>query len=288
MNEIIEISSSPEPPERRFSNFQAKTRRSNPPKQRNRARPAFVNGDNFFELTDSDDEVGVKKSASRLNSATSVNLVQREPDAGSSRPATQLSGSQRNSVPLHRSGQAGSSAATVDSCVKHQGVPLFFSDGEEDPPQLVSRLAAPPHLNATIVDEIPEELLAQTRVSVSPPPEIDPMDTYVARVLEIIPDVQPTHVLSLLEQHIEAHQDGAVEVVLHTLFEDPTYPKIDKKGKRKREDVDDGGTEKPASKVKIDYGNKNRVKQAGPLYADIALVFVLFHLRILKRISSRL
>jgi TRIAD3 protein (E3 ubiquitin-protein ligase RNF216) len=103
------------------------------------------------------------------------------------------------------------------------------------------------------------------------------MDTYVARVLEIIPDVQRTHVLSLLEQNVEAHQDGVVEVVLHAIFEDTNYPKIDKKGKRKREEAEEeeeSGSVK--SKVKIDYGNKDRVNQGGHLYAEIALVCFVF------------
>jgi TRIAD3 protein (E3 ubiquitin-protein ligase RNF216) len=102
------------------------------------------------------------------------------------------------------------------------------------------------------------------------------MDTYVARVLEIIPDVQPTHVLSLLEQNVEAHQDGVVEVVLHAIFEDTNYPKIDKKGKRKREEAEEEESGSVKSKVKIDYGHKDRVNQGGPLYAEIALVCFVF------------
>jgi TRIAD3 protein (E3 ubiquitin-protein ligase RNF216) len=60
------------------------------------------------------------------------------------------------------------------------------------------------------------------------------MDTYVARVLEIIPDVQPTQVLSLLEQNVEAHQDGVVEVVLHAIFEDTNYPRRGKREEKRR------------------------------------------------------
>ena len=66
-----------------------------------------------------------------------------------------------------------------------------------------------------------------------------PFDLYVAQVLEIIPDVLPAHVFSLLEQYYPNSKDKVVETVLHVLFEDPDYPKADTKGKRKRDEQEE-------------------------------------------------
>ncbi|EGO04090.1 hypothetical protein SERLA73DRAFT_175842 [Serpula lacrymans var. lacrymans S7.3] len=97
------------------------------------------------------------------------------------------------------------------------------------------------------------------------------MDGYIARVLEIIPDVQPAHVLSLVEKYILTKPDNIVELILHSLFEDPTYPKIDKKGKRKRSEEDEGGATRGSPKLKVDYGQKDRECKGGPHYLDMAL-----------------
>ncbi|KAI0739759.1 hypothetical protein C8Q80DRAFT_1200487 [Daedaleopsis nitida] len=99
------------------------------------------------------------------------------------------------------------------------------------------------------------------------PDEDIPFKAYVARVFEIIPDVLPAHVFSLVEQQYPTHKDNVVEAVLHTLFENPDYPKVDAKGKRKRED------DQPAQRAvepKIDYGDKNRTFEGGPHYATLA------------------
>lgn len=103
-------------------------------------------------------------------------------------------------------------------------------------------------------------------------PQVDLFDQYVAQVVEIVPDVDPEHVVELLRRHIDDYKDKAVEPVLHILFENPDYPKVEKgkgKGKRKRED-DDAGPSK--AKVKVDYMDKRRQKHAGPWYNELALV----------------
>ena len=66
-----------------------------------------------------------------------------------------------------------------------------------------------------------------------------PYDVYVAQVLEIIPDVLPAHVVALIELHYSSFKDKVVEPVLHTLFENPDYPKAEAKGKGKRKREDD-------------------------------------------------
>jgi TRIAD3 protein (E3 ubiquitin-protein ligase RNF216) len=103
------------------------------------------------------------------------------------------------------------------------------------------------------------------------PPDIDAIDAYVARVIEIISDVQPVHFHTLITQHIGTYKDGSVEQVLDTLFEDSSYPKIGKKGKRKREEID--GDERGLTKIKIDYEDKDRAHSSSRFYVDIALVW---------------
>ena len=101
----------------------------------------------------------------------------------------------------------------------------------------------PPYPTIQVVEDIPDPAASPDPIPrpVSPPPDIDLIDAYIARVLEIIPAMQLTHVHSLLMQHcIETYEGGTVELVLHTLFEDPSYPKIDK-GEKKGEDVGEEG-----------------------------------------------
>src|ERR1700729_2466105 len=144
MDEVIEISSSPEPVKRSSRDPQSKTRRPKLARQRSQTRIPVVGGDDVIELTDSDDDTEVYKSASRLKSKTPVKVAQREPKAGSSRPATQLFGSPRQNLLSDGSVQAGSSAAAANSRANHQGIPLFLpDDAEEDPAQPVSHRAAP-------------------------------------------------------------------------------------------------------------------------------------------------
>ena len=113
---------------------------------------------------------------------------------------------------------------------------------------------------------------AQLNLPMAPGPSVhvDPFITYSARVLEIIPDVEPTHLRTLLEQHYPASGDGVVQNVLHVLFEDASYPRVEKvAGKRKRAPDDDDGREK--SKLKLDYASKDRKFTGGQSYPDLAI-----------------
>ena len=106
-----------------------------------------------------------------------------------------------------------------------------------------------------------------------------PYDVYVAQVLEIIPDVLPAHVVSLIDQHHPSFGDKVAEAVLHTLFENPDYPRAEAKGmgkgKRKRED-DEEELPQRAVRPKIDYGDKNRRREGSHQYVNLALVGVCF------------
>lgn len=114
-----------------------------------------------------------------------------------------------------------------------------------------------------------------------PPPEVDadPFSVYVAQVLEIIPDVDPDHVLSLIINQHETYKDKVVEPVLHLLFEDPDYPKADKKGKRKREEepVESVSvTRRRLVEVEVDYASEVRARPSGTFYQELSIVSLSF------------
>lgn len=103
------------------------------------------------------------------------------------------------------------------------------------------------------------------------PPTVptDPRNGYVERVIDVVPDVQPAHVLNLVEKFISTNPSQVVEQVLHALFEDSSYPKINRKGKRKIEEITASHTVSPP---KIDYLNGDREYNVGPHYIELSLV----------------
>lgn len=276
--EIIEISSSPEPAP--IARVAVKERH---PKNRNqRNQPYNIYDVDVIELSDSDDDKPTKNGQSTSIINTPIK-VRHQAEAGPSRrlalPAPSPGSSRANRLPDSPHPFAKPAPPTLNGSLptpkrfpSPQATPLFLASDEDEQPYHEPLPFAPlpiPVAQDTLKQaSSPEQILKP----VSPPPDIDPIDTYVARVLEIIPDVQPAHVHTLLMQHIDIHKDGAVELVLHNLFEDSSYPKIDKKGKRKREEVDNEGDERGVAKTKIDYGDKDRVHSPGQFYVDIALV----------------
>lgn len=100
-------------------------------------------------------------------------------------------------------------------------------------------------------------------------PQTDPFDQFLAQVLEIIPDVEPTYAMNLIRAQHPTSGSNVVATALHSLFES-TYPKREKnKGKRKREDSDDGGPS--TQKVKVDYACKDRPFTGGVNYYGLAM-----------------
>lgn len=143
---------------------------------------------------------------------------------------------------------------------KSKSVPLFLPSDEENEPPV---FAGPEDAHDIVdVDNLP-----------STPP--DPIPGYVAQILEIIPDVDPEYALSLVRQHYPQSQDQVVEPVLHALFEHPAYPKLDKKGKRKRVEDDNDGRAKHKA-AKFDYGSKDREYRGGVHYAQMSIDQVRF------------
>jgi len=106
-------------------------------------------------------------------------------------------------------------------------------------------------------------------------PDMDPHSKHLALVLEIVPDVIPTHAMELIEKLYPTYKDQVAERVLQRLFDDPSYPKVEKgvvgKGKRKASEMEDV-SERPPSKVKIDLASVERPKPTGKNYKTLALV----------------
>lgn len=98
---------------------------------------------------------------------------------------------------------------------------------------------------------------------------------HLTLILEVIPDVLPAHITELIERLYPTHKDRVVERILQDLFDNPSYPKVEKplagKGKRKAEELEDALGGHP-SRVKIDFASVDRPKPAGKNYRKLALV----------------
>jgi hypothetical protein len=64
------------------------------------------------------------------------------------------------------------------------------------------------------------------------------LERLVVRVREVVPDVLPAHVFRLLSIHETVFPDNLLDVVIHILLEDQSYPK-DLKGKAKAREEDE-------------------------------------------------
>jgi len=166
--------------------------------------------------------------------------------------------------------------------------PLFLPSDDDDNHRPQRTLSPDlemihPSQPPTVVFDTPED--ETQRLVLAEKIEPDPESATVARVLEIIPDVEPDHLLALVRKHAEEHPAGAlVEHILHMLFEDSSYPRVDRKGKSKRKQADvggdgengvadgDDGNATPSKKIKIDYATKSRPFTGGVHYAELALV----------------
>lgn len=204
-----------------------------------RVRPTPAKSNIVIELTDSEDEEPRPPARERVAVAGPSKKKHNPP---LQHQTVASSGSLEN-IPSKRRSPSKS-------------VPLFWpSDEENEPPSTTG------HQDASNIVDVDDDDLPST------PP--DPIPGFVAQVLEIIPDVDPDYVLSLVRQHYPQSQHQVVEPVLHALFEDPSYPKLDRKGKRKRVE-DDQGRDKPKV-AKMDYGSKDRVSNGGPHYAQLSV-----------------
>lgn len=129
-------------------------------------------------------------------------------------------------------------------------------------------------------------------VDPEPEPKPEPIDTLtfaLAKVLEIVPDVQPDHITALIHSFLDGDGEPMspnllIEQILHQLLENPNYPKVEKRGKKRRatEEPDatgngEIGVERPKKKVKIDYRATQRSKAPSVAYRNLALVSTSFY-----------
>lgn len=120
---------------------------------------------------------------------------------------------------------------------------------------------APPHAVATLSQTPSIQVLMEP-----PKPDLVIPQDQLRQVLEVVPDVQPEYAQELLTE------SKTVEATLNALFENPAYPKVDRKGKRKAEDP--MGKERGQPKPKIDYSTTERPTLGGPYYYELALVCI--------------
>ena len=212
-------------------------------KARKRKPPPLIDEHDVISITSSEDEAGPSQPKKPIGLATSFSGVwEVEPP-----PSTSSS--------------------------------LFLPDPDEPiagPSRSQKRSQPAPPPPSQTPSRVLEEESTQP-VLIPPAEDPDPLSAFVAQVLEIIPDVDPSHALALVTLHYDEYKDKVVEPVLHTLFEASDYPKADKKGKRRREEVDD--QEAPASvarrkvsEVDVDYASEARPQPPGLFYQELSIV----------------
>ena len=140
---------------------------------------------------------------------------------------------------------------------------------------------AGPSASSLAPDPFPRAPVVHTEPAFEPPTsrgtDIDPYSTYLALVLEVIPDVLPKHATELIATRHPTYKDQVVERVLQDLFDDPSYPKVEKavtgkwKAKRKASEMEDV-LARPPSRVKVDFAGVDRPKPTGKNYRQLALV----------------
>ncbi|KAG6902929.1 hypothetical protein C0995_009320 [Termitomyces sp. Mi166 len=217
-----------------------------------------------IELSDSDDE----RPAVRVGRKPAPNAV-----AGPS--------SRRRPQKL---GSSSSVQNIPNKPTPSRAVALFLpSDEENNPPTAHAACTptpAPFPFNPDAVEiDLPTPAPPQPEPVVGlvnePEPDPDPHSTVTARVLEIIPDVEPDYLLATVTKHIIDHPDQntatVVELILHALFEDSKYPKVDRVAKGKRKQTEQGEEGSPSKKSKVDYADKDRPFKGGQHYTDLAL-----------------
>lgn len=320
---IIEIESSPEHTPRPATH---KSRE----KGKGKATPyRFAPASSVIELTDSESEADepegkgstscrVGPSYSNLHAGPGPSSPKRTPNLKSY--PVKLTGSLDNiSTPTQQNGvlASGSGSGTEASPKQklnghsHNPPPPLFLSGDEEhgspaPDTAHIGFAEPNVANTPAIEReptIPTIPIAETQPH-GPDPipieNIDPASTAVAQILEIIPNVEPAHLLQLIETHLptfavfhrnrdpdddggegaavaagerevtaEEQVQGVVGHVLHLLFENPDYPKADLraggkgKGKRMGDPDDEDNLEgKGKGKAKDSSSKKPKIDYA--------------------------
>ncbi|KAI0001329.1 hypothetical protein BJV74DRAFT_819893 [Russula compacta] len=102
----------------------------------------------------------------------------------------------------------------------------------------------------------------------------EPHERLVERVREVVPDVLPAHVFNLLAIHETAVADNLLDVVIHILLEDRSYPK-DIKGKVKARASEEKATEILGDiDTSVDYMDLGANRHLGSMYRTLSLKYL--------------
>jgi TRIAD3 protein (E3 ubiquitin-protein ligase RNF216) len=112
------------------------------------------------------------------------------------------------------------------------------------------------------------------------PPEVapEPYERLVERVREVVPDVLPAHIFDLLASRDTGvnNRDDLLNLVIHILLEDRSYPK-DIKGKGKaRAAAEDAAETSGDTNTGADYTHPNPDRRLGRVYQNLSLVRINF------------
>ncbi|KAJ4488145.1 hypothetical protein J3R30DRAFT_3433416 [Lentinula aciculospora] len=206
-------------------------------------------------------------------------LVTKELSRHTAKSGQFLSRKQSTTKPLGASVSAEnipSSSAQRES--KTDFLPLFLSSDEENVPP--SRKSSLPPINEDlpVVDEMqlkhpePDHVQHAKQPIKSQATEQDTQSAMLAQVLELVPDVQPEYAEELIAQHSATRPGEVLEAVINALFQNPTYPKIGRKGKRKSTDErHDEGRNKRHRLDEPGYSHLDRVYKGGVHYPDLSI-----------------
>lgn len=135
-----------------------------------------------------------------------------------------------------------------------------------DSPQQSDHQLTPPLEHVPLAHESPPPADATSEAA----PE--PHERLVERVREVVPDVLPAHVFKLLAIHETAFADNLLNVVIHILLEDRSYPK-DIKGKAKARASEEKPTEMSGDiDASVDYMDLGTNRHLGSVYQTLSLV----------------
>ena len=289
LGDIIEIESSPEP------TFQPATNKSREKGKGKATTCRLELASSVIEITDSESEADEGKTSTNRVASSHSNS---HSGPSSSSPKRTYTPNLTSSYPVKPTGLlftpprqngvlasgSGSGTATEQKPNGHdQNPPLFLSvDEENEPPAQDTAHIGRVEASVSGTSIIEREQTPETQSQIPPLPtafdsdpapveEMDITSTAVAQILEIIPNVEPTHLLQLIETHlptysvfrgrrdsgddggegaasagereatVEEQVQGVMGHVLHLLFENPDYPKADLRagGKKRVSDSDD-------------------------------------------------
>lgn len=218
----------------------------------------------IIDISDSDDDTPHQRvrrpRAARKTAAEDTHRAgpSRRPIAGRSKPlAASSSGGSLDNI---TNDDAKQNKQHTIYPQRQASIPLFLTSDEENaPPRVID-----PFQHRVHSPDPYEDVLQDI-------PEQDPESVYLAQIIEIVPDVDSDHVLAMIKKFLPEKGAEVVETILHALLEDPTYPRTDKKGKRKQVHQSEE-RDNPEKRVKIDYGASDRKYEGGVFYSDLAIV----------------